>query len=258
MSLDGQVAIITGAGSDGQGRATAKLFAEAGAKIVVTDINEPGVEETAAMVNAAHRGSTVAVIADVAEATQVRSVVDTAISRFGRLDCLINNAGIVLWKTIDDTSEEEWDHVVDVDLKSVFLFSKYAIPHMRKVGGGSIVNISSFSGLAGQKRHVAYCAAKTGVVAVTKCLALDHGPENIRTNCICPGAIATDMLRLGVNFDEAEGRARLEGHIPLRRVASSEEVASVSLFLCSKAASYINGAILPVDGGISAGVARTG
>jgi meso-butanediol dehydrogenase / (S,S)-butanediol dehydrogenase / diacetyl reductase len=173
------------------------------------------------------------------------------------VDILINNAGMTLWKTIDDTSEDEFDRVVGANLKGVFLCSKFAIPAMRRSGSGSIVNISSGAAVIGMQAHFAYCAAKAAVMHMTKALSLDHGRENIRINCILPGAVMTPMLGLAYDASDSSQLKAIAASSALGRIAQPDEIASVSLFLCSKAASFVTGAILTVDGGITAGTMRS-
>jgi 3-oxoacyl-[acyl-carrier protein] reductase len=252
MKLSGQVAIITG-GASGQGRATAVLFAQERARVVVGDINGNGAEETARLITRQEGGQAAAVKADVTKAEEVRNLVETALSRYGRLDVLINNAGATLWKGIEDTSEEEWDRILDINLKGVFLGCKFAIPAMRQCGGGSIVNIASGARLIGLPQHFAYCAAKAGVIHLTKSLALDHGRDNIRINCICPGAVLTPMLGEVIDLNDSAQREQTAKQSALGRIAEPEEIARVSLFLCSKDASFMTGAAVPVDGGSAAG-----
>lgn len=252
MKLAGQVAIVTGGGS-GQGRATALLFAQEGAKVVVGDLNARGAEETVRLINRNEGGQATAVQVDVTKADEVRNLVNTALSRYGRLDILINNAGATLFKGIDDTTEEDWDRILDTNLKGVFLGCKAAIPAMRQSGGGSIVNIASVAGLIGMPQHFAYCAAKAAVIHFTKSLALDHGRENIRINCICPGGVRTPMLAEVINIDDSTQVQRIAQQHALGRIAEPEEIARVSLFLCSSDASFMTGAAVTVDGGIAAG-----
>ena len=252
MKLSGQVAIVTGGGS-GQGRATALLFAQEGARVVVGDVNDKGAAETARLINHQEGGQAIGVMVDVTKADEVSGMVDTALSHYGRLDILINNAGATLFKGIEDTTEEEWDRILNTNLKAIFLGCKYAIPAMRRGGGGSIVNIASVAGLIGMPEHFAYCAAKAGVIHFTKSLALDHGRENIRINCICPGGVLTPMLGEVINIQDPAQVERVARQHALGRVAEPEEIARVSLFLCSTDASFMTGAAVTVDGGIAAG-----
>lgn len=252
MKLSGQVAIVTGGGS-GQGRATSLLFAQEGAKLVVADMNLSDAEETARLINQNEGGQATAVKTDVTQASDAQSMVDTALTKYGRVDILINNAGMTLFKGIDDTTEEDWDRIVDTNLKGVFLCCKAAIPAMRKSSGGSIVNIASVAGLMGMPQHFAYCAAKAGVIHFTKSLALDHGPENIRINCICPGGVLTPMLGEVIDITNAAQVDRVAKQHALGRIADPEEIGRVSLFLCSSDASFMTGAAVTVDGGIAAG-----
>ena len=252
MKLDGQVAIITG-GSSGQGRATALLFAQEGAKVVIGDIDEHVAADTARLITRNEGGQALAVKTDVTKRSEVQALIDTALIQYGRLDILINNAGATLFKGIDDTSEEEWDRIINTNLKSIFLGCKAAIPAMRKTGGGSIVNIASVAGLMGMAEHFVYCAAKAGAIHLTKSLALDHGRENIRINCICPGGVRTPMLSEVININDPTQIDRIGKQHALGRIAEPEEIARVSLFLCTTDASFMTGAAVTVDGGIAAG-----
>jgi NAD(P)-dependent dehydrogenase (short-subunit alcohol dehydrogenase family) len=252
MKLNGQVAIVTG-GSSGQGRATALLFAQEGAKVVIGDIDEHGAADTARLITRNEGGQALAVKTDVTKRSEVQALIDTALAQYGRLDILINNAGATLFKGIDDTSEEEWDRIINTNLKSIFLGCKAAIPAMRKTGGGSIVNIASVAGLMGMPEHFVYCAAKAGAIHLTKSLALDHGRENIRINCICPGGVRTPMLGEVINVNDPAQIDRIGKQHALGRIAEPEEIARVSLFLCTSDASFMTGAAVTVDGGIAAG-----
>jgi 3-oxoacyl-[acyl-carrier protein] reductase len=252
MKFTGQVAIVTGGGS-GQGRATALLFAQEGAKVIVGDINDKGAAETAGLINRQEGGQATAVKVNVTKADEVQGMIDTALARYGRVDMLINNAGATLFKGIEETTEADWDRILDTNLKGVFLGCKSAIPAMRRSGGGSIVNIASVAGLLGMPQHFAYCAAKAGVIHLTKSLALDHGRENIRINCICPGGVLTPMLGEVIDVNNPAQIERVGNQHALGRIADPEEIARVSLFLCSPDASFMTGAAVTVDGGIAAG-----
>jgi NAD(P)-dependent dehydrogenase (short-subunit alcohol dehydrogenase family) len=254
MRLAGKAALITGATS-GIGEATAVLFAEEGAAIAVVGrdaVRGHAVEER--IVSAG--GKAVFVRADVRRADDCERAVDETVGAFGQLDVLFNNAGVYLENDTIGCSEEEWDAQVDTSLKGTFLMSKFALPHMVTQGSGSIVNCSSGWGLVGGERAVAYCAAKGGMVVMTKAMALDHGRHGIRVNAVCPGDTDTPMERedakaKGMSWD-AYVRWAGEGR-PIERIASPEEVARAVLFLASDEASYITGAAVPVDGGGVAG-----
>ena len=249
MRLKDKVAIITGAGS-GIGRASAVLFAKEGAKVVVADVVRRGGLKTVRMIRNSG-GEATFVETDVSRASDVERMVKTTVEKYGKLDILFNNAGINLEKTVTDTTEEELDKVIDINLKGVFLCSKYAIPEMLRNGGGVIINTASIRGLVGQFHLAAYCASKGGVVLLTKAMALDYGPYNIRVNCICPGGIQTPMheaFLATVADPEREMREMLK-KIPLGRIGQPEDVAHAALFLASDESFYITGVALPVDGG---------
>lgn len=252
-TLDGKRAIISGAAS-GIGRATARLFAAEGAAVTLADIDEAGGQEVAREIEAAG-GQAQFVTCDVTRAEDCQRVVERAVERFGGLDVLFNNAGIAVRRSVVDLDEADWDRSMNVNAKSVYLMSKYAIPHMRQAGGGSIVNMSSGWGLVGGGNAVAYCASKGAVVLMTKATAIDFGPDNIRVNCLCPGDTDTGMLR-----DEAQQLGEAEADFmagaasrPLGRVGRPEEIAQAALFLASDASSYMTGAAMVVDGGGLAG-----
>ncbi|NUP61437.1 MAG: SDR family oxidoreductase [Nonomuraea sp.] len=244
--LDGKVAIVTG-GASGIGRATALLFAEAGAKVVVADIDGAGAEETVREIE--KTGQAVAVQGDVSAEEDCRRIVRTAVDAFGGLHVLFNNAGIIRRTTALGLDVDEWDRVMAVNVRSVFLMCKHAIPLMTE--GGSIVNTGSGWGLKGGGNAISYCASKAAVVNMTRALAIDHAKAGIRVNSVNPGDTNTPMLR-----DEArqldEDWAAFEADAadrPMGRSGSPEEIAQAVLFLASDAASYVTGSALVVDGG---------
>ncbi len=251
--LAGKRALITG-GASGIGRATALLFAREGAAVSVVDLDEEGGRSVTRMIEE-EGGRAIFVRADVTRASECRDAVERTVSSLGGLDILFNNAGIIRRATVVELAEEEWDQVMAVNVKSMFLFSRYAIPLMAQAGGGVIINTSSGWGLVGGPRAAAYCASKGAVVLLTKAMAIDHGPQNIRVNCICPGDTDTPLLedearQLGQPvqrfLEEATDR-------PLRRIGTPEDIAQAALYLASDASSYVTGTALVVDGGGLAG-----
>jgi NAD(P)-dependent dehydrogenase (short-subunit alcohol dehydrogenase family) len=248
-SLKGKTALITGAAS-GIGRATAILFAQEGAAVLLADINVEQGQATAAEIGAT-AGRAHFVRCDVTRAEDCQQAVQAALEQFGRLDILFNNAGIIRRADVLSTSEADWDMVMDVNVKSVFLMSKYAVPVMVKNGGGSIINTGSGWGLKGGGNALSYCASKGAVVNMTRAMAIDLGPINIRVNCVCPGDTDTPMLR---NEAQQLGRPEVEfmaeaATRPLGRYAQPVEIAQAVLYLASDAASYVTGTALVVDGG---------
>jgi NAD(P)-dependent dehydrogenase (short-subunit alcohol dehydrogenase family) len=247
--LKNKVAIITG-GASGIGRATALLFAREGASVAIVDINaELGVSAVNEIEAAG--GRAILISCDVTRSEPCRQAVAQTVAAFGGLDILFNNAGIIRRADVLTTTEDEWDRVMDVNVKSIFLMSKYAIPQMEKRGGGAIINAGSGWGLKGGGKAVAYCASKGAVTNMTRAMAIDHGGRNIRVNAVCPGDTDTPMLR-----SEAQQLGRPEEQFladaagrPLGRYARPEEIAATVLFLASEAASYVTGAALVVDGG---------
>ena len=249
MRLDGKVAIISG-GARGMGAAEAKLFAREGAKVVICDVLEDEGRQTEAQINEVG-GDAVFVKLDVTSQDQWENAVNTAVERFGKLDILVNNAGIIVESTIEDMTVELWDRVMDVNAKGVFLGTKAAIPHMKQAGGGSIVNISSISGIIGQDNvNAGYNASKGAVRIFTKAAAVQYAADNIRVNSIHPGPIATPMTAEG-RADPERVRLTVE-RTPLGRYGEPEEVAYAVLFLASDESSYVTGSEVVVDGGYTA------
>jgi NAD(P)-dependent dehydrogenase (short-subunit alcohol dehydrogenase family) len=254
MRLDDKVALITGATS-GIGRATAVLFAEEGAAVAVVGRDADrgrAVEEQIRSTG----GRAVFVGADVRRTEECERAVAETVDAFGRLDVLFNNAGVYVENDALGCSEEEWDAQVDTSLKGAFLMSKFALPHIIAQGTGSIVNCASGWGIVGGAKAVAYCAAKGGMIVMTKAMAIDHGAQGIRVNAVCPGDTDTPMERVdaenkGWSWDEYV-RWATDGR-PIARMASPEEIARAVLFLVSDESSFITGAVLPVDGGGVAG-----
>ena len=253
MRLQDKVALITGAGS-GIGRASALKFAREGAKVVAVDARQEGNAETARLVSA-EGGTATAVGADVTSAGDVARMVRAAVETYGRLDVLFNNAGLSIAGTILELSEEDFDRLVAVNVKGVFLGCKEAIPLMKAQGSGTILNTASQLGTVGFDRSAVYPATKGAVIQLTRCLALDHATDGIRVNAICPGPIDTPMVRdSGSSPGDAEAiLRRLSGRVPMGRVGTAQEMADVAAYLCSDEASFVTGAAILADGGWTAG-----
>jgi NAD(P)-dependent dehydrogenase (short-subunit alcohol dehydrogenase family) len=246
--LRDKVTIVTGA-SSGIGRASAIVFAQNGAKVVVADIDEEGGKSTVSEIMKGG-GKAIFVKTDVSKASDAKRCVESAVGEFGRLDCLFNNAGFNPVGTVVDTSEELWDRVLDVNLKGMFLMCKYAIPEMKKSGKGAIVCTASVDGVLAIPNEAAYIASKGGIISLVRAMALDHAKENIRVNCILPGAIRTPLyekfMKENENFeDQADQHA-------MQRIGEPEEIGQVAMFLLSDVPTFVTGAIIPVDGGYSA------
>jgi NAD(P)-dependent dehydrogenase (short-subunit alcohol dehydrogenase family) len=254
MRLSGKVAVITGGGS-GIGRATAIAFAREGAKVVIGNRNTEAGESTVATIRAAG-GVCDFVRTDVTVSQDVERLIASAVERHGKLDCLFNNAGINMPGAVTDVTEEQWDYTIAVNLRSVFLGAKFALPHLIRNGGGSIINDSSNAGLIGRPNDPVYCASKHGIIGLTKSMALRHGPQNVRVNAICPGPIESHMMVEGRETmgDAAAFDKLAASQTALKRIAPAEEVAELVVFLASDAARNITGAAIPTDGGKTAGI----
>jgi NAD(P)-dependent dehydrogenase (short-subunit alcohol dehydrogenase family) len=258
MRLANKVALITGAGS-GIGRATALLFAQEGARVVAQDINVDAALETAQLIKAAG-GEAIAIVGDVASSADAAAMVNKGIDTYSRLDVLFNNAGIWRGGTILDISEEDWDRTMSVNVKGIYLVSKFALQQMMRQESGSIINAASVAALRGNPMSAAYNASKGAVLLLTKCMALDFGRYGIRVNCICPGIIDTQMADQLLTYrslgDDDRKQALLETYEErhaVGRFGRPAEVAKVVLFLASDEASFVTGAAWPVDSGLSAG-----
>ena len=260
MRLTGKVAIVTGAGS-GIGRASALLFAAEGANVIAADINRTGVSGTAAQARRRKVSGTIAqVAADVSSSLDVEGLVRVALDRFGRLDIVFSNAGIMRGGSVVDLPEEHWDELFAVNVKGAFLLGKHAVPHMRRPPtgqgrGGSFIITASANSFYAESDIAGYCATKGAVLQLTRAMAIDHGPEGVRVNCICPGWIETPMA---APFLEENPRGReFAGKIaPAGRTGRPEDVAKVALFLASDEADFVTGAAYVVDGGWTAGMTK--
>ena len=245
-----KVALVTG-GSSGIGRATSLAFAREGARVVIADVDPTGAAETARMIEDIGGSATVFEL-DVTKADDVASLIDRVVQTYGRLDCAFNNAGIggEVAKTAE-YPEQEWDRIIDVNLKGVWLCMKYEIPVMEKQGSGAIVNTASIYGLAGAAGYIAYNAAKHGVVGITRTAALEYATAGIRINAVCPGYIRTPMTQLGIDANPDLER-KMVSQTPMARLGRPEEIAGAVVWLCSDAASFVTGHTMTPDGGYMA------
>jgi NAD(P)-dependent dehydrogenase (short-subunit alcohol dehydrogenase family) len=250
--LEGQTALITGGGT-GMGRAIALAFSREGANVTVAGRR---IEKLRDVVVELERsgGRGLGVACDVTKAQDAQRAVAQTVERFGHLNILVNNAGMLHVSTIEGIPEEEWDRVMAINLKGPFLMSRAALPEFRKAGGGAIVNIGSVLGLVAMKDRAAYCASKGGLTMLTKAMALDHAPDGIRVNCICPSIVETELIK-GLFEAGAEGEAARRARIatiPLGRMGRPEDVAELTVYLASKESSWVTGVAMPLDGGMSA------
>jgi NAD(P)-dependent dehydrogenase (short-subunit alcohol dehydrogenase family) len=244
-----KVVVITGAGS-GIGQATALLFAQKGAKVAVVDLDKAASAKTVNMIKD-DGGDACEVLADVSRASDAHRMVETVMDAFGRIDVLVNNAGVFTEGNVVDTAEEDWNRILGVNLSGVFFCMKYCIPEMIKGGGGVVVNISSEAGLVGIGNQVAYNVSKTGVIALTKSAALDFAGDNIRVNCLCPGRALTPLVKeiIRTSQDPEATRRLLSEDRPMKRMGKPEEIAAGILFLASDEVAYATGTVLSIDGG---------
>lgn len=252
MRLKDKVAIVTGSAS-GIGKSIALEFAREGASVMGADVNTDGGEQTAQEIEKAG-GAAAFIETDVAESEQVKALVEKTVERFGKLDIMVNNAGIEVFRRLADTEEEIWDRLIAVNLRGVFLGTKHAVPTMLENGGGVILNMASVAGIMGTGGLAAYNAAKGGVVLLTKSTAMDYGSRGIRANCLCPGFISTPMVDAILSMPGADDlKGTVIGLCPAGRLGKPEEVAACAVFLASDEASFVNGHALVIDGGMSAG-----
>jgi NAD(P)-dependent dehydrogenase (short-subunit alcohol dehydrogenase family) len=253
LRFQDKVALVTGGGS-GIGRATAVLMAAEGAAMVVADVDEQAAQVVAREISDAG-GRAIAIRCDVSDAAQAEAAVQRVVSEFGRLDVLFNNAGITRRATVVDLSEGDWDRVMAVNVKGIYLMSRSAIPVLAASGGGAIVNTASGWGLVGGAKAAVYCASKGAVVLLTKAMAIDHAQQKIRVNCVCPGDTGTQMLQTEASQlgEQTEPFMAEAADRPLGRIGSPDEIARAVLFLASDDSSFVTGTALVVDGGGLAG-----
>lgn len=250
MRLDGKVMLVTGATS-GIGAAIALESAKEGARLFLTGRSA----ERGESIRKQCGGDTVFMAADVAEKSAAERLVDATVKQFGKLDVLVNNAGIVHRHTAETATDEEWDDIIAVNVTSVFRMSRAALRQMKRQGGGTIINIGSDWALVGGRNAFAYCASKGAVAQMTRAMAVDHARDNIRVNCICPGDIDTPMLASGIakrGMTQEQGLKHLADQIPMGRVAQPREIGRAAVFLASSDSSFMTGAMLSVDGGSTA------
>ena len=258
LILEGKNAIITG-GNSGIGEAIAELFSSEGASIAITGRNEIRGEKVVSNIEQ-KGGKAFFVQTDVSQSNSVEKMFDACFEKFPQIDILVNNAGVQIMKTLENLSENDWDTVMDTNAKGTFLCLRKIIPHMIKIGGGSIINVSSVAGLRGFATGGAYSASKAAVIMLTKMLALEYSPNNIRSNCICPGSVVTPMIKDYTSNKAASDNQSFDDtwqnivdSVPIGRIGSPMEIAKLALFLVSPDASFVNGSIFVADGGATSG-----
>jgi len=250
--LAGKIAVITGGGT-GIGQAIALAFAREGAQVAVAGRRLEKLQETVTLLKQSGTDA-LAVECDVTKAADTERLMKAAEERFGKVNVLVNNAGVLSVSTVETISEEDWDRVMATNIKGPFLMSRAALPPMRRVGGGSIINMGSVLGIAAIRDRAAYCASKGGVAMLTKAMALDHAPDNIRVNCVCPSIVESEMTQKFFAETEAARKtrdARLVS-IPLGRFGKPNDISGIAVFLASDESSWMTGTVIPVDGGVTA------
>jgi NAD(P)-dependent dehydrogenase (short-subunit alcohol dehydrogenase family) len=244
--LQGKVVIVTGAGS-GIGRACALALAREGARVALVGRRKEKLEETAAEIGAA----AVTIAADVSRKEDIARILEETGARFGSVNVLLNNAGILHIGTVEQISEAQWDETFNINVRGLWLLSRAVLPHMRKAGGGSIINVASVLGINGARNRASYAPSKGAVVLLTKCMAIDHGHENIRVNAICPSFVETALTAAVISQapdPQAVRRERIAVH-PLGRLGQPEDIAGLAVYLASNESSWVTGTVFPVDGG---------
>ena len=244
--LKGKIGIVTGAGS-GIGRASAIALAAEGAQVALVGRRKDRLEEVAREIG----DRAFAIPVDVSKTSEISGLLDQAVSRFAGLNFLLNNAGVLHVGNAEQITEEQWDDTFNLNVRSVWLLSRAALPHMRKAGGGSIMNVASTLGLVGARNRAAYAPSKGALIQLTKSMAIDHGHENIRVNAICPSFVETELTEriLGQVADPAAIRRERTAAHPLGRLGRPEDIAGLAVYLASDESSWVTGAVLPVDGG---------